>query len=438
MILEFKITNFGSVQDTQTLSFEATKDRTLEEYYVVEVAPNVRVLKMGVIYGANASGKTMILRGLEFLRTLILSPLTDKTAQLNYTRFAFSEAAQKEDSKIELTFYIEAVRYVYSVAFNPTEIVSEMLNYSPNGRVSLFFERHTEGGISRLTFGNSIEIGQRELIVLEGNTLRNNTVWGGFSKSNVNVPKLQAVFDWFKTYVGQPITPDTDLFAFTTERVESSDIFKQNVVNLMSNADVQIDDIDVVEMDSLPQQINGSVNGDLRKTFSENGHVKQKQVLFQHNLLNDRGIAETYFLPSDMESQGTQRYYGLSGVLTLLINKSSFLSIDELETSLHPELMKHFVLTFLANARRSQLLFTTHNVHFLDEKDILRNDAVWFTQKRNEGSTELYSLSDFDTKAFRKGLSIINAYKVGKLGAKPYPSSIFLMKSATNGKTESQ
>jgi AAA15 family ATPase/GTPase len=88
--------------------------------------------------------------------------------------------------------------------------------------------------------------------------------------------------------------------------------------------------------------------------------------------------------------------------------------------------MKHFILTFLANAKQSQMIVTTHNLFFLDEKDVFRKDVIWFTQKKADGTTELYSLADFDATTFRKNASVINAYKIGKLGAKPNLGTIFM------------
>jgi AAA15 family ATPase/GTPase len=101
-------------------------------------------------------------------------------------------------------------------------------------------------------------------------------------------------------------------------------------------------------------------------------------------------------------------------------------SIDEIDTSLHPDLMKHFILTFLTNAKQSQLIVTTHNISFLENQDILRKDVIKFTEKKEDGSTELYALSDFDPAIFRKNPSFLTAYKIGKLGAKPNLGDYYL------------
>jgi AAA15 family ATPase/GTPase len=102
-----------------------------------------------------------------------------------------------------------------------------------------------------------------------------------------------------------------------------------------------------------------------------------------------------------------------------LINSSTAFSIDELEASLHPELYVHFLLSFLINSKKSQIIATTHNREILINKDIFRNDAIWFTDKSETSATELYSLADFDSSVVRDTSNIFNAYKTGKLGGAP-------------------
>jgi len=109
--------------------------------------------------------------------------------------------------------------------------------------------------------------------------------------------------------------------------------------------------------------------------------------------------------------RGTQRYYGLSGYRSLVV------LIDELKSSLHPDLLKHFLISFLQNSKKSQLIASTHYRELLMEKDILRNDVIWFAEKREDGSTDLFSLADFDSSVVRNTSSVYLAYKIGKLGA---------------------
>jgi AAA15 family ATPase/GTPase len=102
-----------------------------------------------------------------------------------------------------------------------------------------------------------------------------------------------------------------------------------------------------------------------------------------------------------------------------LINKSNAFLIDELESSLHPDLYLHFLLSFLLNTGKSQIIATTHNREIFDNKDVFRNDAIWFTDKNDRSSTELYSLADFDSSVIRNTTNILNAYRSGKLRGTP-------------------
>lgn len=103
----------------------------------------------------------------------------------------------------------------------------------------------------------------------------------------------------------------------------------------------------------------------------------------------------------------------------MLLKNGIAIPIDELESSLHPDLYTHFLLTFLINSKKSQIIATTHNREILNNRDIFRDDAIWFTNKCNEGSTSLYSLADIDSSVVRDTSNIFNAYKIGKLGGVP-------------------
>jgi AAA15 family ATPase/GTPase len=113
-------------------------------------------------------------------------------------------------------------------------------------------------------------------------------------------------------------------------------------------------------------------------------------------------------------------------MLYLTLKENRILLIDEIESSLHPDLLKHFLLIFLANAKESQLIFTTHSRELLMEKDLFRYETIYFTEKKENGSTDLFSLKDFDSKTIRKENSIFNIYKSGKLGAIPNTKNYFL------------
>ena len=142
------------------------------------------------------------------------------------------------------------------------------------------------------------------------------------------------------------------------------------------------------------------------------------EIAFKHFVNGNQ-----YVLPFELESQGTKRFYGFAGLLALLVKTPTIFPIDELESSLHPDLYTHFLLSFLQNAQHSQLIATTHNRELLGDSDIFRNDVIWFTNKGEDCATELYSLADFDTSAIK---NILNAYKIGKFSGVPRLSDTFI------------
>ena len=174
------------------------------------------------------------------------------------------------------------------------------------------------------------------------------------------------------------------------------------------------------EEKEIPDGLIDFLKGQLKDSFDEIKKLEEKGKVTSVNIEFEHTVNQTkYTLPIEMESQGTRRFYGFAGLLALLIKNSTAFPIDELESSLHPDLSMHFILSFLLNTDKSQLIATTHNREILDNKDVFRSDAIWFTDKNENCSTELYSLADFDSSIVRNTTNILNAYKSGRLKATP-------------------
>jgi len=422
MIVNFSVQNFGSIKDKQTLSFEADKSTHLEDQYIISTTGGLKLLKLALIYGANASGKTTILKAMEFLRDIVLDPAEKKTDNLKFSPFLFNSKTPKQNSIISIDFIQNEVRYFYEVELNKNAISREELNFF-NPKKANVFKRTTDlkKQYTEITFGSKIKKDKAIEKSLEANTLWNNTVLGGFLKTNVDIKELKEPVDWFKNYLRPLIYTKTQLEGFVTSKIEKDEVSKLDVISILKKADFHISDIVIQEeekempeglIDFLKRQLKDSPN-EIKK-LEEKGKVTSVNIEFEHTVNQ-----VTYSLPIEMESQGTRRFYGFAGLLSLLIKNSVAFPIDELEASLHPELYIHFLLSFLINSKNSQIIATTHNREILSNKDIFRNDAIWFTDKSETCATELYSLSDFDSKVVRDTSNILNAYKTGKLGGTP-------------------
>jgi len=427
MLIEISIENFGPFRDRQTLSFEATKDNDLANYYVAEPIKGLRLLKLCMLYGPNASGKSFVLFALENVRLMISKPPMQKDEKLYFNPFQLDTFSKETPTTIEISFVKQEIRYSYFISWNEHMILNEKLYYYPKGRQAVHFERETDKktGISSLQFGSTVQSSSTDIDVLTGNLLSNVTVLGAYRRSNVYLNDLAAVLEWFLEDLMALVTPNTSLTRFAGDFIEKNPMAKDMIMNQLKLADLQISDMEIetYDTDSTLKEIRElPLNREIAQQIEQKvktGLIKRQTIRFLHKAFLPDGTMQEFWLSMANESDGTMRYFGLSSILAILSQGTRIGGIDELESALHPDLMKHFLLQFLINTQQSQLLVSTHNALLLDDKDILRPDTIWFTQKANDGSSSLYSLSDFDSKIYRKGGSILNAYKSGRLGAKP-------------------
>lgn len=400
MIVNFSIQNFSSIKDKQTLSFEADASKHLEDIYVVHTAGK-RLLKLALIYGANASGKTTVLKALDFLRDLVVNPKEKKTDILDFSPYLFDANTPEQPTELTIEFVYEGGCYHYEVAFMRQAVILEAL-YRDAPEKTLVYKRTTdiEEQLTKISFGDKITLEKSAQQVLELNTLWNNTVLGGFLKTNINLEEFRQVTDWFWNGLKPMVVPQTELGRYVTDKIDEKKIAKEEVLEILKKADFNISDI-IIERRKDPIWEIDSIN------------------LFSEHTVNNI----SYKLPMEQESEGTKRFYGFAGLLALLIKSSTIFPIDELESSLHPDLYTHFLLSFLQNAKQSQLIATTHNRELLGDRDIFRDDVIWFTDKGKDCATELYSLADFDTATIK---NILNAYKIGKFSGVPRLSDTFI------------
>ncbi|AOH40548.1 ATP-binding protein [Tannerella serpentiformis] len=426
MILNFSIQNFGSIKDKQTLSFEADKSDHLEEAYVTRCGGR-RILKLALLYGANASGKTTVLKALDFLRKLVVEPKSKKTERLDFEPYLFDPDTPKQPTVLSIEFIRNEVRYAYRVEFTQEAVVAEELYAYYTSNKARIYQRTTdlERQFVEIKFGSKMTKSKAVKQSLTANTLWNNTVLGGYLKTNVDSKELQEVVDWFKLYLKRMVQPQTSFEDLILFQMEDGEILSSDMIPILQQADLHISDIviqsreivDRQEVEDFLSLINDHHSvmskGDVIE-FREEAKAVIKKVMLEHTV-----NGEKYQLPLAEESRGTKRYYDFAGLLALFIKDPRAMLIDELESSLHPDLYRHFIVSYLLNTKDSQILATTHNRELLDDRDLFRNDAIWFTDKSNADATELYSLADFDRSVIGKKTNVLNAYKSGKLSGTP-------------------
>ena len=422
MILELKFKNFLSFKDEVVFSFEATSDKYLEDYYVAEPEPGVRILKMAMIYGANASGKSNVLHAFDFVRSFVKRIPTQSEKSTEFIPFKFVDN-QDLPGSFDMIFYVEGTKYKYSLVLDEEKVHSEILHYYPGTQPAIIFERTLDikNDTSILKFGSKIKLSDQAIEAIQLKTLKNMSVFAAFTQVNISLPQLNIPLNWFRKQFMPMIDPYSSLTNYSDSYIKKDERVKNQALDFINKADFNIsavsfkkqttwlDDevLKLIEAGSMPDEQK-------HKLLNEKAiHIDKR--LFEHKIIINNK-AKYYSLPDELESKGTLRYYGLSAPFFNAISNDSFLSIDEIGTALHPLLVMHFLKEFLKKSNKAQLLFSTHNDSLLSEKDIIRKDAIWFTEKDKQGITSLYSLSDFN---IRKELSYYNAYKQGKFGAIP-------------------
>lgn len=426
MIHEFRVSNFLSFKEEQVLSFEATSDRVFEDIYCVRKKANLRLLKLAIIYGANASGKSNLLKAIDFLRQLATNRPEDKTSPIDLPQFAFDPTCQNEPTTFYLSFFVRHIRHIYSLKLNQNVILEERLTFYPGTQPAVAFDRvyDKEEDKAYIDFGDKLGFDAKDKLIFEGAVFKNSTVLAAYNKANVSTTVLTEVLNWFQNQLQPMISPEDDLTVRATTLVQKEQAAKSLVLDAFWSAGLDIKDIKV-EKDKKAETI-------VVKTISAAREQDQKitndylsgQVYLHYNkvtFLHETSLGK-FELPIRAESAGTQRYFGLACLLYYFREKNSVVPIDELESSLHFELINHFLRTFLVNTTEAQLIFTTHDIQILAE-DFLRRDVIWFTEKKEDGSTELFAYTDIK---LHKNISPFNAYKIGKIGAKPELGEIYI------------
>ena len=415
MIQEFSVQNFLSIRDKQTISFVATSDKTLSEELIIEPKPGVRLLRMSMIYGANASGKSNLLQAIQALWLLLFSPQEKEHKKIPiYQPFELSKG---EPTRFEIIFWANNRRYQYILEHDSYSILYEKMLYtSDKGILSDMYERKKGESI---LFGSTIGIKAKQRDELNRETLGNHTVLSTLNKKNINAPQvMKELYDWIKSNVHELGVHNNG--REIAEQAENDPTLKNLIIDLLNKADFNISDfrlIDVSIPDELAEEIKN--NDDLSDSAKERYLRPNKNLLLTHET-----EAGNFQIDFGLESAGTKAYFRLARLLYDIKDCGCVLMEDELEDSLHYELLIHYLQTYLQTSGKSQFIFTTHNQQLLNENWMIRRDMVWFTEKdRKSGSTILSRASDM---GLHKNVSLMNAYKIGKLGARPVLGSTLI------------
>ncbi len=403
MLLNFEFENYRSFQGLSNLSLKAnSSNQKNNNLYAskTDAEQDFRMLKTAVIYGPNASGKSNTIRALfEVLNLIDNKPNVDENLRI-YDPFTFDSKSMDNPSRFSLEFIGPLnLKYHYSFTVYKNTIIKECLDYWPNIRKTNLFERNTEEKDSLKTHRGILMENKKEITVFP-----NQLILSKFAEDPHEI--LTKVYLYFKDY--DVINPKNQSHSKFLEKKASENLYnnkslQDKVSKLISRADTKVKHIEI------------------EKDKNENNSYS---VFGVHDYINESGKKINKRMSLLEESIGTQSLYVLGSKIVNTIDKGSVLIIDEMDTSLHPFITKMIVQLFHSqsiNKNNAQLIFTTHDVSLLD-KDLIRRDQVWITEKNKEGQTELFSLQDFD--GLREDSPFEKWYLAGKFGGLPKIKSI--------------
>lgn len=379
MVLEFRLKNVFSFRDEITLDLQAAKIQTEKGKALsanLFTINGEQILKSVSIFGANASGKSNVIKGIKACVNMIRSSHTyNENTTFQVAPFKF-DGYERQPSSFYVRFILDGIEYEYSFSMTQTEILTEQLFYYPRGRRSLVLTRDETKGPDKKDIYEFKQAIKRPMDVA-ANTSRKTLFVSRASQMDRDIAKK--VFLFFT----EDVVLDYKAAAMPVENFMKTQ--KEHILDILNTADSDIVDI--------------KIQGNSLKTF----HKSNPDIAFDFDT---------------EESEGTKTLFQMMlGIIDIIRNGRTLL-MDEIDTSLHPNLVE-YIINLFNRSNHAQLIYTAHNTHLLNT-DFQRRDQVYFVNKRDDGCSELYSLYDF--KEFRDNYDMEKAYLQGRFDAIPYLS----------------
>ena len=404
MVLQIRLSNFFSINEEVVLDMQAASLQTRESKELLGntfVCNDERLLKTVAIYGANASGKSNIIKAIRACVQMIFeSHNYNENTMFAFTPFKFGGVGKP--SRFYIRFLIDGVEYEYSFTLTKTEIITEELYYYPVGRKKLVFARDERKGPDKkdiYEFRSAI----RRPMDVAGNTSKKTLFVSRASQMDRDVAK-----DVFRYFNERFIL---NYFGYNSYSIESLlNDNKDLILKVLKAADSDI--VDIRSQHEL-RSLTTAVFDPLSNQLLSRDDIQKPQLKITTFHRNNPEVPFDFY---SEESSGTQEFFHMMLTILNIIKGNKVLLIDEISMGLHVNLVE-YILNLFHQSESAQLIFSTHNTNLLNMRK-LRKDQVYFVNKRDDGSSDLYSLFDF--KDFRENMDAEKAYLQGRFDAIPY------------------
>jgi AAA15 family ATPase/GTPase len=412
MLIEFRVANYRSIGEEQIMSFTPAAKQKDYPHNILTQGRH-KALNALALYGANASGKSNLLKAIQLLDHLLNhSARYNSTTPLPYSPFLLREGYTQKPTQFEIIFILNEQRYRFGVTYNAQRVLSESLYRKHEGREVRLFAR--EKDIIEVSSGLK---GVPKLIDAAIEATRENALFLSICDM-FNIEEAKPIFKWFHKML---FVEGTNL---QKEALATLQLWQLPAYRTTINAYLALLQLGFSETTVLPKDLK--IN-ELQKDNSDNHpwNVEMLHLIYDQNgQPTDQRIRwslETH------ESEGTKKAFHLSGPILRTLIEGGILVIDEIEAKMHPVMTANTIELFLnpaTNPNHAQLIFATHDTNLLTYAK-LRRDQINFVEKNKWESTEIYTLSDFkyvqdnNTLSERMDSDKEKRYLEGRYGAIP-------------------
>lgn len=432
MLLRVILENFLSFREPVQFDMFPNPKRTIHEPHIY--ANDVPVLKMAAVYGANGSGKSNLVKGLDFIHEFVSN--NDLFKEYDISRFIHKGNPDVSDQQLStlIEFESNGKYFIYSFSLSSERVISESLFLSGTGKKEniIIFKRE----LDTISLGNPVDEKVQEAI--NSLLIKNPTV--SLLKLNGQFPivqdeNIQIATSWLQKSL--VVVPFNAVAIQLIDQLASHPKLLAFTRKIMSEIGLGVSDIDIKE-ELFDSWIKNKSHQDYSKISSEVesdkvlGVTQDNRQIFIALKDNDETIVKEFVfrhtgykgklfeMDINGESEGTARLLNLIPALYGAIELNRTIIVDEIDHSIHPLLIFALIKFFADSTTKGQLIFTTHETCLLNQKVLLRADEVWFAEKM-EGASKMYSLNDFKE---HNTISAENGYINGRYGAIPYIGNI--------------
>jgi len=412
MLIEFKASNFLSIKDEVVLSLDSASITSLKENTFEEL--EYSLLKTAVIYGANASGKSNIMKALFFAWQMVKDSVNFKVDTIiPRVPFLLSKETKSKPSSFEFTFIKNEVKYIYGFSCTEKGFVKEYLKYKPRGENLKTYFTRDETTKERFKFNVDSKIQSNW-----GLETISKRLYLPVAVNDRNYEALNDVYNYILSDIIIVLSNFNENWKnYTRDRILQDSNFKTWVLEIMKKAD--FGGIVDLKIEKIKVPENGIEFKIESGQFIHRSLPERERTIFDLSFIHKDEEGNLIEFKENLESAGTNKTLDILGQIYNILETGKTLFIDEFELNLHPNITEFIIKLFQSkhNKKNGQLVVTTHDTTLLKNKKLFRRDQVYICSKAPNKSTELNSLEDFD---LRESLSFENAYLNGKVGGLPF------------------